>query len=242
MSYILDALRRADAERERGGVPSLHSQQYGALPGDEDEAPRRSYLLIGAIVVLVLALASVLLRNFLGGSGGDAAPTKAVAQAPVAPAPMAVALPPPALPAASLPSAATLADAAAAPAASATKGPVAASRVPLRTASSPAARAAPARPPAKAQARHETTASAPLAAAGERVYAMADLPEAIRRDLPKLAFGGATYSNDAASRMVILNGQVFHEGDTVALGLVLETVKRKSAVLAYKGYRYELAF
>ena len=26
MSYILDALKRADAERERGAVPGLHSQ------------------------------------------------------------------------------------------------------------------------------------------------------------------------------------------------------------------------
>ena len=40
MSYILDALRRADAERERGGVPGLHTQTM-AEPGDEaDIAPR----------------------------------------------------------------------------------------------------------------------------------------------------------------------------------------------------------
>ena len=35
MSYILDALRRAEAERGRGGVPGLHSQAVpvpGAAP------------------------------------------------------------------------------------------------------------------------------------------------------------------------------------------------------------------
>ena len=37
MSYILDALRRADAERERGKVPGLQSQQHTTL--DADEAP-----------------------------------------------------------------------------------------------------------------------------------------------------------------------------------------------------------
>ena len=36
MSYILDALRRADAERERGAVPSLHAQQSSSLPSDDE--------------------------------------------------------------------------------------------------------------------------------------------------------------------------------------------------------------
>jgi general secretion pathway protein B len=241
MSYILDALRRADAERERGGVPSLHSQQYGALPGDEDEAPRRSYLLVGAVVVLALALASVLLRSYFGGSASDAAPTRAVVPAPPAPVPTAVPLPLPAQPAASLPSAVPLREA---PAASAAKEPaVTAARGPARDGAGAGPRPVPTRVAAKAPARHDAAASAPPpAATGERIYAMADLPEAIRRDLPKLAFGGAAYSSDAASRMVIFNGQVFHEGDTVARDLQLQTVKRKSAVLAFRGYRYEMGF
>ena len=64
----------------------------------------------------------------------------------------------------------------------------------------------------------------------------------MRRELPALAFGGASYSHDAASRMVIFNGRVFHEGDTVAPQLVLQQIKLKSAVLAFKGYRYELEY
>ena len=41
MSYILDALRRAEAERGRGGVPGLHSQAVpvpGAAPVPERTA------------------------------------------------------------------------------------------------------------------------------------------------------------------------------------------------------------
>jgi general secretion pathway protein B len=242
MSYILDALRRADAERERGGVPSLHSQQYGALPGDEGEAPRRSYLLIGAVVALALALASVLLRSYFGSGGSDATPTRAVVPAPPAPVPTAAPLPLPTPPAVSLPSAVPPREA---PAANvATEPAVVAARGPARDGASAGPRPVPMRAAAKAQARPDAAASAspPPAATGERIYAMADLPEAIRRDLPKLAFGGATYSSDAASRMVILNGQVFHEGDTVARDLQLQTVKRKSAVLAFRGYRYEMGF
>jgi general secretion pathway protein B len=75
-----------------------------------------------------------------------------------------------------------------------------------------------------------------------RVYQQAELPDDVRRDLPKLVIGGASYSGDPASRMVMINGQVFHEGDQLAPQLVLERIKLKSAVLSYKGYRYEVTF
>ena len=39
MSYILDALRRAEAERGRGGVPGLHSQAV-LVPGVAPVAER----------------------------------------------------------------------------------------------------------------------------------------------------------------------------------------------------------
>ena len=54
--------------------------------------------------------------------------------------------------------------------------------------------------------------------------------------------GGAMYSQTPANRMLILNGQVFREGDKVAGQLVLEQIKLKSAVLAYKGYRYNINY
>ena len=41
MSYILDALRRADAERERGAVPGLHSQPVAAPETIATPARRR---------------------------------------------------------------------------------------------------------------------------------------------------------------------------------------------------------
>ncbi len=212
MSYILDALRRADAERERGEVPGLHTQQFGVLPGD-NEAPRKPKLLIAATVVLALALAGVLVWNF---SGSDSPPkTVIVVQAPIAPA----TLPP--LPAASQ--------------ATVMPAPVPS---PAGAPRETTARRAPIKPPA----RRDDADATPSVPAGDRVYIQAELPEAIRRGLPKIVFGGASYSGDKASRMVILNGQVFHEGDTVAPELVLKQVKQKGAVLAYKGYPYELGF
>ena len=72
--------------------------------------------------------------------------------------------------------------------------------------------------------------------------AQRDLPEAIRRELPGLTVSGSTYSSNRANRMLMVNGLIFHEGDTIANGLVLEQIRPHSAVLAFRGYRYELAF
>jgi len=227
MSYILDALRRADAERERGTVPSLHTQQFGALPSD-DEAPPRPRLLIGTIVVLVLALGGVLAWNFFGGSE---APPKPVVQA-VTPtpgptpgptiAPPSTVAPPPVFAPQSL--------------ASASAGRPASATTAMAP---PAPRPAP-RPAVRREAASATATPSTTAPADDRIYSLAELPEAIKRELPKLAYGGGSYSGDKASRLAFLNGQVFHEGDTVAPGLVLKQVKQKGVILAYKGYRFEV--
>ena len=223
MSYILDALRRADAERERGAVPSLHTQQYGALPGDGDDPARRGRLPTIVAALLAAALLAVLAWHYVGG---PTAPPPTV-QAALTPPPVAVA----ARPVEVVPSASA---AAAAATPSAPPSPAATRRASRREPTTSSAT-----PPATPSTGNATT---PAPAAGDRVYAMADLPDDVRRDLPKLAFGGASFSSDPGSRMVILNGQVFHEGDGITRGVVLQRVNRKSAILVVRGYRFELMF
>jgi general secretion pathway protein B len=65
-----------------------------------------------------------------------------------------------------------------------------------------------------------------------------DLPEAMKPQLPKLAFGGAMHSDNPASRMLIVNGQLLHEGDAISPDLTLERIQLKQATFRYKGYRY----
>jgi len=64
----------------------------------------------------------------------------------------------------------------------------------------------------------------------------------VRSQLPRLAVGGAIYSETPSARMVILNGQVWHEGEKPAADTVLEQIRLKSAVLNFRGQRYEVAF
>jgi general secretion pathway protein B len=245
MSYILDALRRADAERERGGVPSLHTQQYGALPGD-DEEPRSPRLLLTVIVVLVLALGSAVAWNLWGGR--DTAPRVAVQSGVLTPPPVppttATSVAP--APAATMPNPSV---AVPSPTPSSVTPPSVAQATPATTGDEPEARrrllAAAASMKAERRGAARTAPSPPLrgpAASSATSSTPGKLPEALRRELPTLAFGGASFSKDPASRMVIFNGRVFHEGDVIAPDLVLQQIRNKAAIFSYKGFVYEVAF
>lgn len=213
MSYILDALRRADAERERGAVPGLHTQAMPE-PGDDDEAPapRRGlapwqWLAIGLTGGLAVAVAFT-------WRGDESPPVTAPAPTPM-----------PVLPAAAPPPAATLP---APPPPAAPAGPVAIAPM----------RAVPAASPAPAASAPAPASAAP--AAIPRVNSLAELPAEARAGLPPLAFGGSIYSSTPANRLLIVNGQLMHEGEPIAPGVMLEQIKPKAAVLNIRGQRYEI--
>jgi len=220
MSYILDALRRADAERERGGVPGLHTQPTPGN-GDDDEpgTPARG-LRPWHWVVLGLAggLAAAVAWQWPGGEVPTAplpTPPVPMAAAPVlepAPAPVPVVTPRPAP----------------APVAAPPATPV--EIAPMRATPKPATATA------------SAAAPAPIAptAAPTRVASLADLPVEARRGLPPLAFGGSIYSNTPANRLLIVNGQLMHEGDALGPGVALEQIKPKAAVLNIGGQRFEI--
>ena len=82
----------------------------------------------------------------------------------------------------------------------------------------------------------------PAASATERIYAMAELPPDVQRELPKLTITGGVHSDNAAQRMLIVGGQVMGEGAEVAPGLVLEQIRAKTAVFRFRGLRFSLAY
>jgi general secretion pathway protein B len=238
VSYILDALRRADAERERGTVPNLHAQSV--LPAEPDDAPRRAGRpLVWVVAGLSVALLASLAWQFLGRESARETPDANVsAQAPMSPPPQPAMQP--AQPAAPAPSM-SLPPVPAAPA------PAQVPRATLPPV--PAVVAAPAIPPAVKPAPTTTTAAAsaapspvPAASASMRIPTQDELPSDIRSQLPKFVVGGSIYSDSAASRFLILNGQVFHENDKVATDLVLEQIKLKTAVLRYKNQRFSISY
>lgn len=204
MSYILDALRRADAERQQGQVPGLH-----AAPAGDVAAPTRpAWPRVVGLLLLALLLGAAAAAWFW-----RAAP----APAPAVVAPAGVPLPTPLAPShATTPLPVVVSAAPALPAAS----------MPVPVAAAPVAAPAP----------------MPASAAAAPARPLSSLPPDERRQLPTLFPGGSVWSDSAASRFVILDGQVLREGDTVAPGLVLERIDRKAAVLRWKGQRLEVPF
>ena len=276
MSYILDALRRADAERERGAVPGLHAQN---IPADAEPAARdfrpliwaaggAGALLVAVVVVLVFgpwrspsAPVAVAAGAPVPALETRAAPPAAVApaqgetppQQPGAIAPAALPVEPPIRGAASRRAAAEAPPAAPARVVAAATPPTG-DRLAERAAQGRVAVLGPRAAPAAAPAAVTQDASAdapavehygpPLAAPAKpnAIVGINDLPPATRQALPRLAVGGAIYSDAPSARMLILNGQVWHEGDKPAPDTVLEQIRHKSAVLNYRGTRYEITF
>ena len=105
----------------------------------------------------------------------------------------------------------------------------------------PAAQPAAAAAATRASAVSAASTAAPPGAP-ERIPALAELPEPLRRDVPALRFGGAMDSPQPAARMLIINGQVFREGDAIAPGLTLQTIRLRSAVFEFRGQRFEVAY
>ena len=235
MSYILDALKRADADRDRqrAAVPDLHAQS-DAYPFREPAASSAPRWWLGGAALAALGIAG-LAWWLLGAS-----------DAPVAAAPpVAVAVPPPAAVAANMPLGVPAAQPAPQPAA---VTPAAAVPGPAATAppvGPPAAVPSPLPPPPpqpRPEPRRPPPVPAPVPAAvpPERVPLYAALPAAVRSQMPALSVNGSVYSRTRGSRIVILNGQVFREGDRPTEGLVVEEIRLKSSVLSIRGTRFEL--
>jgi len=267
MSYILDALKKAEQEREQGAVPGLHAQQVLSSEAPAS-APGLSPLTWAGIGV-ALTLAGVLTwHNWpakvdAGASTGMGPGTSAMdSPARSVAAPMGTGPGTDNGPGTG-PDART-GDAGTPPAPP--LGRTGAPAIPPRSTSDGVAMQVDGGPPAGTSRPWpaQATLSLPAPRGGEQATsqrqarsnaseggareaaastpAYADLPDSLRKELPALAVGGAMHSPVRAQRMLVLNGQVLHEGDSPQPGLVLEEIRLKSAVLNYKGQRFELKF
>lgn len=227
MSYILDALKRADAQRERGQVPGLNAQP--APVATAPTARRRLGWWIGLACSAVAVAAGAL---YWQADSTQAAPAPSTAPGP-APSPAPVSAPAvvqvPAAVAAPAPLPATT------PVPGVQQRPSLPPPSVVRPPAAQPAAAAPARPVPLQRREAASAAAAPVPALGE-------LPEDIRRTVPKLVVSGSVYSSNPSQRILIVNGQVLNEGATLAPDLVLESIGAKSAVLSLRGTRFRLDY
>jgi general secretion pathway protein B len=242
MSFILDALRKSDAERQRQSAPGLADIRY-ARP-----KARRSPWVPLLVLVLVGNLAFMAFQWWRGGTARPAAaPGTVVAPAatpaaPAVPATTVAALPrqtPPTARAAPRPDVRPLAGEADPTAADVSMLPdpfddpdlagIDDGLVALADmdATVPAAGPATATPPRPSRIREEAglpTSQQLIAAGTLRV--------------PELTLELHVYSDDPARRFVIINGRRYREGAALNEGPVVESITAEGAVLDSQGTRF----
>jgi len=240
MSYILEALKKAQAERQLGHAPTIHDMPIQPVHYERAAANRTP-------LWIALALGAALA---VGGGAWwlKAAPPVRVALAPPAPlpapsepvpAPAPVPVPPEPAPAPQ-------------PVASQPFPEQAPMDAPPKPTPAPAPKPTPAPAPKPVPAPvppvpAPRVAQAPAvpaepAAAEESLPAMRELPQALQQSLPQVAFGGYMYSKNPADRLLLIDKVLRHEGEEVAPGLVLEKLLPKAAVMNYRGTRYRVPF
>ncbi|HYD94820.1 MAG TPA: general secretion pathway protein GspB [Noviherbaspirillum sp.] len=235
MSYILEALKKAEAERKGGALPKVQILPPIAPAARNAPAWRRplpSAALASLAVTLACAGWYAVTRDKPAAPSPAASPAASPSPAVAAPAPAA------APPVARAEPAATGAQPATPPADTPPAGTGAPASAPKEK---PARKRAEKKtPPASAEAR--TAKAAPAEPREPPAPALRDLPEQIQREIPALAVGGYIYSGSKADRSVLINQRLLREGDEVAPGLVLERMLPNGMVLNYRGHRYRRGY
>jgi general secretion pathway protein B len=234
MSYILDALKKAEAERNSDTGTNLHAQQpaWDISPAGKPASRIGNTMALGLTAMagaLVALTALVWFRPWESAPAAPVAPIAAIAPTPPAAVASAASVPPPepaAKPAQPTPPPVAAQESASAP----TPAPV----KPVKPKAKPtkAAKDVAEKKPAKPDASENET----------RIAGLRELPAHIQNEIPPLTVSGYIYSANKADRTVLINKKLLREGDRVAPDLVLEKLTPTGMVLNYKGYRYRAGY
>jgi general secretion pathway protein B len=241
MSFILDALKKSESDRQRQNGPALFEVRV---------APPRTRLPLWAIAVALLLVVNLgvviwmLLRHQEHPATPLASTTAAPVTAPTAP------------PAAAQPQA--VVTSAAPPAATPTPVPVVATSAPVSAGTAPPAATATGAPPAPTPAppAGESTNAEDYAPAEER--APSPLSSHVRRatdsgvplyqdltttpgtQLPQLRLDLHVFAARPQDRFVMINMHKVREGDTLPEGVHVESITPDGAVLSFNGSKFLL--
>ena len=225
MSYILQALQRAQAERRpnEGSGPDLGPPPWMTDPTATSAAVQRRRRVLqvgGGLLGLTLALAAGWWFGRQAAPASSSLPAGLLAAAsPSSPQGPERDPVPNSAPVQSTPASATAAHT------------VAPSRTPP-PALLPRDPAVPERP----------TVAPPTASAPSLPVSREALPEAVRAGLPPLRIGGAIGADRPADRMLLVDGRVVREGETVVPGLVLQSIGSRQAIFAWREQRFSVAY
>lgn len=234
MSYILDALRKSERERQQNEPLVLNP-----IGADAVDMPRRRFNAVVGLTVLAL------------GGVGLGAYWVFVARTPQATTPVSspVAASPAALPARQAPLAAAGLSRKEAPTPQVRIAPAlkpspfasSRSRATVRDLAKEARVEAPAPAPPRAVERTAVpvVAVAPAPAANS-VKFLRSMPPEFQRAIPDLTVTIHIYATREADRILYINNRQYHAGDHIRGDIVVEDIVQDGAILSYHGTRFKL--
>ncbi|MHB1620209.1 MAG: general secretion pathway protein GspB [Sulfuricella sp.] len=233
MSYILEALKKSDQQRQRGATPTLPTAQVAAA------APKQPVFLYYGLLAAALLGAGILIGWLRPWQAEQPAPATEpiAAKSPIsishqtAPAPLpeppegarktTQELPPPNSTPAAQP----------APRVAAMKPDIPAPAKAETHSASPRTAAAPASMP-------EKPAGPADAAQEQRAILMSELPLPIQQEIPAMTIQLHAYSSKPKDRLVSINDRMLREGESLTPDLRLEQITPDGLIFSYKGYRF----
>jgi general secretion pathway protein B len=67
-----------------------------------------------------------------------------------------------------------------------------------------------------------------------------ELSPVVRANIPKMKFAGHTYSEDPGKRMILVNNSIKREGENIEAGLKIEEITWEGLVINHKGTRFRI--
>lgn len=232
MSFILDALKKSESERQRQNGPALYEVKV---------APPRTRLPPWAIAIAALLVVNlgIVMWMLLRHSAHGSEPAPASAASVVAPlaAPVAAA-PPPAAVVAPPPSAATT---------QVTPPPLSADAPPAAAAAAPGSSRAPVNDsnpsdyaPAEETAPAGTLSTHVRRGTVEGVPLYQDAAATPGTQIPQLRLDLHVFAQRPQDRFVMINMHKLREGDSTAEGVHVDSITPEGALLSYNGQRFLL--
>jgi general secretion pathway protein B len=239
MSFILDALRKSDQQRQRSVTPTLMSAQVPAA------GARQPALFWYGLLAAALLGAGILIGWLQQGQVEPTPPAIQVSARKPPETSMQKFAPPPSPPAA-VPETARKLEIQPPPREKEQVVKVPALPAPAVAATQPETSATPpvlpnpvaATPVPPTAPKHEEASDA---AKNPVVMTMAELPPLIQQELPKLAVLAHSYSSKSKARFVFINDRMVHEEESLAPGLKLEQITPDGMIFSYKGFRFRRA-
>jgi len=225
MSYILEALKKSDQQRQRGATPTLQAAQVTVA------APKRPMFIYYGLLATVLLGAGIMIgwlrpwqpEQLPPETEHVAAPARLTAP-PEIPGKTAQEFPAPNLTPAGQPV------------------PVLGAMKPnnpaLVSATTPSSGTPSAAAPIPDKSMPEKSASIAGVAQEQKAIPMDELPLQIKQEIPAMTVQLHAYSSVPSERLVYINSVRLREGESLMLGLRLEQITPDGMIFSYKGYRF----